>query len=803
MKKQILITFFVLFSQSLIGQFLSKDFGNIRVEQLTDEQLRQYKTQIANAKMSETEATELAKRKGMSDEQAMKLKARLSEINGPELPQSNEDPKKRQDTAGIKDRVIEQLPSAKLEKVFGADIFTSNNMSFAPNIRVATPKNYVLGPDDKLEVIVYGYQEVNWNLTVTKEGFVRLPMVGLVSVSGKTIEFASGIIRNKMIANGYASIQSGESKFGLYLQDIRSIHVTMLGVKRPGNYLLPSLVTLFHALYAGGGPADNGSYRSIQVIRNGKVFKTIDLYDFMLRGNDKGDIALQDDDIIFIPYYTNRVSIQGQVMRPGLFELMSDDNLDSLLFFAGGMNALAFKEHIYIEKIGKNSLSVKDVFRDSFGTYYPSNGDKIQVGAITNRFLNRVIIGGGVSRPGKYEIVDSMRLKELIENAGGLTEDVVMQRGVIVRENFDRKFSYLHFDVAQVLAGVEKHNLLLQNRDSIIILDNRMFDYKPVIRVLGDVRNPSSFRFSQGMTLGDAMFLAGGFNRTAIRSFVEVIRPLRGRDTTSMVYRTIVDDSLSIMDGEFLLEKEDLVVVRPDPLFKPVEYVILDGEVNFPGIYSLPNRSFRVSDLAQMGGGLTKFANKEAVFLMRIQKDGIREQALQKVMKKVNEMGDIDSNFIDPGFTVRTDANLDMIPIDYAAIQRNPSGIADILLEGGDRIVVEKRRDVVTVNGRIFNAGVFPYEKFADVKYYVESSGGFMDDADKKELFVIYSNGRSKTTKNFLFFRVYPKIRRDCIVMVPQYQRKVNKQDKDVVASMAKVSIISSMMGFLWTIFRN
>ena len=156
MKKQILITFFVLFSQSLIGQFLSKDFGNIRVEQLTDEQLRQYKTQIANAKMSETEATELAKRKGMSDEQAMKLKARLSEINGPELPQSNEDPKKRQDTAGTKDRVIEQLPSAKLEKVFGADIFTSNNMSFAPNIRVATPKNYVLGPDDKLEVIMIG-----------------------------------------------------------------------------------------------------------------------------------------------------------------------------------------------------------------------------------------------------------------------------------------------------------------------------------------------------------------------------------------------------------------------------------------------------------------------------------------------------------------------------------------------------------------------------------------------------------------------------------------------------------------------
>jgi protein involved in polysaccharide export with SLBB domain len=188
---------------------------------------------------------------------------------------------------------------------------------------------------------------------------------------------------------------------------------------------------------------------------------------------------------------------------------------------------------------------------------------------------------------------------------------------------------------------------------------------------------------------------------------------------------------------------------------------------------------------------------------MRIQKDGIREQALQKVMKKVNEMGDIDSNFIDPGFSIRTDANLDMIPIDYSAIQRNPSGSADILLEAGDRIVVEKRRDVVTINGRIFNAGVFPYEKFADVKYYVESSGGFMDDADKKELFVIYSNGRSKTTKNFLFFRVYPKIRRDCIVMVPQYQRRVNKQEKDVVASMAKVSIISSMMGFLWTIFRN
>jgi protein involved in polysaccharide export with SLBB domain len=801
MKKFIWFACVVLFSPSLFGQFLSKDLANIRVEQLTDEQLRQYKTQIANAKMSETEATELAKRKGMSDEQAQKLKTRLSEINGPEVAETNEDPKKRQDTSGTKDRVIEQLPSAKLEKVFGADIFTSNNMSFAPNIRVATPKNYVLGPDDKLEVMVYGYQEVNWTLTVTKEGFVRLPMVGVVNVSGKSIEAVSGLIRSKLIANGYASIQTGESKFGLYLQDIRSIHVTMLGVKRPGNYLLPSLVTLFHALYAGGGPADNGTYRNIQVIRGGKIIKTIDLYDFMLRGDDKGDISMQDDDIIFIPYYTNRVSIQGQVMRPGLFELKPKDNLDSLLFFAGGMNALAFKDHVYIEKIGRNSLFVKDVFRDSFGLYYPENGDKVQVGAIVNRFLNRVTIGGGVMRPGKYEVQGDMHLKELIEHAGGLMEDVVLQRGVIVREDFDRKFSYLHFDVGQALSGSVEHNLLLQNRDSVIILDNRIFDYRPVIRVLGDVRNPRSFRYSQGMTLGDALFLAGGFNRTAIRSYVEVIRPLRGRDTTSMVYRAVVDDSLNIMDGEFGLEAEDLVVVRPDPLFRPVESVIVDGEFNFPGIYSLPNRSTRVSDLNQMAGGLTKFANQEAIFLMRIPKDGIREMALRKAIKKVNDMGDGDSSFLDPGFNINPDTILGLIPLNFAAIQRNPGGSADLIMEPGDRIIAEKKRDVVTVNGRVFNAGVFPYERFADVRYYVESSGGFMDDADKKELFVIYSNGRAKTTKNFIFFKVYPKIKRDCIVMVPGYKRRVNQKESDVVASMAKVSIVSSMMGFFWTIF--
>jgi protein involved in polysaccharide export with SLBB domain len=801
MKKFIWIACVVLFSPSLFGQFLSKDLANIRVEQLTDEQLRQYKTQIANAKMSEAEATEMVKRKGMSDEQAQKLKTRLSEINGPEVAEINEDPKKRQDTSGVKDRVIEQLPSAKLEKVFGADIFTSNNMSFAPNIRVATPKNYVLGPDDKLEVLVYGYQEVNWTLTVNKEGFVRLPMVGIVYVAGKSIESVSGLIRSKLIANGYASIQTGESKFGLYLQDIRSIHITMLGVKRPGNYLLPSLVTLFHALYAGGGPADNGTYRNIQVIRGGKIIETIDLYDFMLRGDDKGDISMQDDDIIFIPFYTNRVSIQGQVMRPGLFELKPKDNLDSLLFFAGGMNALAFKDHIYIEKIGQNSLFVKDVFRDSFGLYYPENGDKVQVGAIVNRFMNRVTIGGAVMRPGRFEVQNDMRLKELIEHAGGLMEDVVLQRGVIVREDFDRKFSYLHFDVEQALLGSVEHNLLLQNRDSVIILDNRIFDYRPVIRVLGDVRNPSNIRYSSGMTLGDALFLAGGFNRTAIRSYVEVVRPMRGRDTTSTVYRAVVDDSLNIMDGEFGLEPEDLVVVRPDPLFKSVDYVVMDGEVNFPGIYSLPNRSIRISDLTIMAGGLTKFANQEAVFLMRIQKDGIRELALRNVLKKVNEMGDRDSNFVDPGFKVQADATLNMVPLNFAAIQRNPGGSSDLILEPGDRIVVEKKRDVVTVNGRVFNAGVFPFERFADVRYYVESSGGFMDDADKKELFVIYSNGRAKTTKNFIFFKVYPKIKRDCIVMVPEYQRRVSKKENDVVASMAKVSIISSMMGFLWTIF--
>jgi protein involved in polysaccharide export with SLBB domain len=263
----------------------------------------------------------------------------------------------------------------------------------------------------------------------------------------------------------------------------------------------------------------------------------------------------------------------------------------------------------------------------------------------------------------------------------------------------------------------------------------------------------------------------------------------------------VVDDSLNIMDGEFGLEAEDLVVVRPDPLFRPVESVIVDGEFNFPGIYSLPNRSTRVSDLNQMAGGLTKFANQEAIFLMRIPKDGIREMALRKAIKKVNDMGDGDSSFLDPGFNINPDTILGLIPLNFAAIQRNPGGSADLIMEPGDRIIAEKKRDVVTVNGRVFNAGVFPYERFADVRYYVESSGGFMDDADKKELFVIYSNGRAKTTKNFIFFKVYPKIKRDCIVMVPSYKRRVNQKESDVVASMAKVSIVSSMMGFFWTIF--
>jgi protein involved in polysaccharide export with SLBB domain len=797
-----IIFLFLLLVNCASGQFLTKDLANVRVEQLTEEQLRQYKAQIAAANMTEQDAAELARKKGMSEDQVSTLQRRLSEINGPELSVFLADPKKRQDTAGITDRVYEQLPSAKMEKVFGSDIFTSNNMSFAPNLRVATPKNYVLGPDDKLDIIVYGYQEVTWSLVVSKEGFIRLPMVGMLFVSGKDIESVAILIKNKLIANGYASLKSGESKLNVLLQDIRSIHVTLLGVKRPGNYLLPSLTTLFHALYAAGGPGENCTYRGIQVIRKGVVFKTIDLYDFVLRGDDDGDIGLQDDDIVFIPFYKNRVSIQGQVLRPGLFEMLPGDNLDSLLFFAGGMNALAFKEHIYVEKVGRKDMYVKDIFLDSFSFYFPENGDKFQVGAILNRFTNRVAIGQGVFRPGRFELQSGMRIKELIEHAGGLVEDAVLQRGVIVRENFDRKFSYLHFDLGLALQGDVAHNLLLVNRDSIILLDNRIFDFKPIIRVMGDVRNPASFRYSLGMTLGDAVFLAGGFNKTAIRSYVEVIRPLRNRDTNSVVFRTVVNDSLSIMDGEFVLSSEDLVVVRPDPLFQPVDVVSLEGEVNFPGIYSLSHKQYRVSDVMGVGGGLTKYANEESVFLVRTTKDGIREQALNRLIRKFNEMGDVDSNVFDPGFRVNKDEMVNLIPLNYKKIKQHPGSMADIILEPGDRIVVSKRRDLVTVNGRVFNAGVFVFENYADVNYYLESAGGLMNDADKKEIFVVYSNGKSRTTKKYLFFTVYPKIRRDCIVMVPQYQKRVvQRGEKDVIAAMAKVSIMSSILSFFYAIF--
>jgi protein involved in polysaccharide export with SLBB domain len=237
-------------------------------------------------------------------------------------------------------------------------------------------------------------------------------------------------------------------------------------------------------------------------------------------------------------------------------------------------------------------------------------------------------------------------------------------------------------------------------------------------------------------------------------------------------------------------------------LFQPVDVVSLEGEVNFPGIYSLSHKQYRVSDVMGVGGGLTKYANEESVFLVRTTKDGIREQALNRLIRKFNEMGDIDSNVFDPGFRVNKDEMVNLIPLNYKKIKQHPGSMADIVLEPGDRIVVSKRRDLVTVNGRVFNAGVFVFENYADVNYYLESAGGLMNDADKKEIFVVYSNGKSRTTKKYLFFTVYPKIRRDCIVMVPQYQKRVvQRGEKDVIAAMAKVSIMSSILSFFYAIF--
>lgn len=786
LKNQIRLALLViglLIGQPTVAQQINpQNLSSVRVDELTDAQVRQFMAQIEALGMTEAQLEQVAQARGMAPSEVQKLRERVEKLKKEELKNNangnlSQEALRRgtgrsgvgQDSLSVKrDSVslVDQALSLLRSKIFGADLFKTSGLTFEPNLRLATPRNYVIGPDDELLIDIFGYSEASYQLTVSPEGTINIPYVGVVPVSGMTIESATSRIRSRL-SQVYSGLRTGNTSVSIAIGKIRSIKVILTGeVVKPGTYSLPSVATVFNALYSSGGPTENGSFRQIELIRAGKKVVVLDVYDFLLTGELKSNVRLQDQDVIRIPTYRKRVEIVGEVKRPGIFEMVDGETLNDLLRFAGDFSERAYQARVKVLKNTAIERKISDITSDEFVTYEPSTGDKFFVDEILDRFENRVTIEGAVFRPGQFELEPDLTLIGLIHKAEGLREDAFKNRGYITRLKSDLQTELVSFDIAKILSG-QAPDIPLKREDVVVI--SSIFDLKEEykIHITGEVLQPGTFDYSEGMTVEDAILKAGGLKEGATGQRIEISRRVKNSNVlsasaqTAQVFQIDLNQGLKATGKRFELLPFDIIVVRQSAGYEVQRQVRIEGEVLFPGIYTIKSKDERVSDLVKRAGGFTNLAYLEGGSLKRPAKqDTSRMSRLKRL-----QLGISDS--IQLGKELDVDEN-EFVGIDLPKIVSAPGSKEDLFLEEGDVVTVPKQLQTVKVNGVVLSPVTVMFSKNKSVRAYISNAGGFGEKALKKNTYVIYANGSVKSTRRFLlFFNNYPRVGPGSEIFVP------------------------------------
>jgi protein involved in polysaccharide export with SLBB domain len=803
--KNILVAFlFFILAAITPSAFAQTNYSDVKVDDLTDAQVRQLIQRAESIGYSDTQIEQMAAAQGMKPEEIQKLRTRVEKIrrqSGDSVPKKNSEDeqvdrsrtdevdstknntkKNTQDKNTLKPGQKQDIFEGLKPKVFGADLFRNENLTFEPNLRMATPKSYIIGPDDELLIDLSGDNDVNYKLKVSPEGTVRLQYVGQISVGGLSIEQATSKIRSGM-SGTYPSLRNGRTSLSINLGNIRSIKITMVGeVMKPGSYTLSSLSTVFNALNAAGGPNQNGTFRKIQVVRNNKVVSTIDVYDFLLNGIQQNNIRLQDQDVVNVPVYQTRVEIAGEVKRPALYEVLNTESLEDVIRFAGGFSNQAYTAQIKVLQNTNRERKITDVAADNFVKYNPLNGDKYIVETILDRFENRVEISGAVFRSGQYELDKGLTLKGLIEKANGLTEDAFLNRAYISRLNADNTQALISFDLSKIIAGTTP-DIPLQREDKVTI--SSLFDLRDEYKVgiQGEVRYPGTFDYADSLSLGDLIQQAGGFREGATPNRIEVSRRVKNSDATSSSARTAevftinVDPQLRILGPKFILKPFDLIAVRSSEGYQVQKQVKLEGEVLYPGVYTITNKNEKISDLVKRAGGLTPLAYAEGASLKRPGAEKVNPSDRNAInnqdeedkkylnLKRAQEAGAKD--------TVQNEVELkliqsDLVGIDLERILEKPQSRYDLIVEDGDVIRVPRQLQTVKVTGEVLNPNSIVYSSGKSFKQYINGAGGFTTSALRGGAYIKYANGAVEAASKFLFFNNYPQVKPGAEILVPK-----------------------------------
>ncbi|MGV6829455.1 MAG: SLBB domain-containing protein [Flavobacteriales bacterium] len=778
----IIFTLFSISSSQIYAQETSIDVENLSDEQITEMwakaqadgfTIEQFKTLALARGIPSSQVNVLVNR--INSQSINKAKKDIQENGiGEEIKNTNEEEEdnKQDNQIGLKGGEYFDDPSSfKQTKnpIFGLDFFNNPNISFTPSLNLSTPKNYILGPGDQLVINLWGAGENTYTAEIDKEGTIRIENVGPIYLNGLPFSQAKEKIKSSL-QKVYAGINApNRSPYKIFLDisiaKTRTIQVNIIGqIRVPGTYSLNSFSTILNALYAAGGPTKEGTLRDIKLSRNGQIISHFDVYQYLLNGSQEGNLTLQDQDVIIVSPYLSKVSVSGSVKRPGIFELKSHENFQNLLNYMGGFKAEAYKDKITLERIEGNRKTIKEInLKDGFSLLL-KDGDVILVKKIVEKFENRVQIVGAVYRGGSFEFTEGLSVLDLINKAAGVTENAFLERGLIFRTEDGVSKSTIPFSISDVLDG--KSNISLQAKDIVKIYDKYNLMTKQSLTIDGAVNNPTVIPFMKNMTIKDLVLIAGGFSEEADAGTINVFRKIKDNDfeTLSKTFKLNDDGTLTIDNKEsFYLEPNDKVSIRFLKGHNEQKRVRIEGEVNYPGNYSIEMKNERISDLIERSGGLSPYAFVEGATLIRVN-PYFRDLTINNVLDNINTNIDTTNNVL------LNNKKEFKVGIDLKKILKDGGKESkhNLVLQDGDILVIPSVKETVKVQGEILAPSLVRFDKTNNLRDYINKSGGFSINAKRSKTFVIYSNGDIATTRNFLFFRSYPKLKPGAIILVPE-----------------------------------
>ncbi|MBQ3243123.1 MAG: SLBB domain-containing protein [Bacteroidaceae bacterium] len=660
------------------------------------------------------------------------------------------------------------------DEVYGRNLFNNELLTFEPAMNIPTPVDYVLGPGDQVIIDIWGASQQNIEGVISPDGYIVVEGVGPVNFSGLTVAEAIEHARN-MLGEYYSG-----SSITLSLGTTRSVKVEIVGdVVAPGSYTLSAFSTLFNALYMAGGISDMGTLRDIKVFRNGKQVSKIDVYDYIINGNNKGNIRLQDNDLVAVGPYDAIVNIQGKVKRPMKYEMKGDETLSKLISYTGGFTGDAFTKNVRVVRKSGREYSIHTVTKDALSTFKLLDGDSVYVDSIMPRFSNMVEIKGAVMHPGLYELGTEINtVYDLINAADGLLEDAFTARAVMHRRKADRRLEVLAVDIEGILEGTVP-DVELRKEDILFIPSMSDMRGEQTFKILGEVRFPGIYEFAENTALEDLVLQAGGLTDAASMAKVDVYRKIydplamHEQDTLTETFSFALKDGF-VIDGTpgFVLAPYDEVHVRKSPVHADIKSVTIDGAVNFAGDYAMRSNNYRLSDLVNEAGGLSDIAYPQGARLYRKMTE--EERANRENIMKLTQIqiyeeslrseSEYNISLADSLMNLKLELG-DVYPvaISLEAAMENPSGSENISLREGDYLVIPQYTSTVKISGEVRYPITINYKKGEKLSYYIKHAGGYTDRAKKGDVYAIYMNGGVSEVSKYSSKDIKP----GCEIVVP------------------------------------